>query len=140
MFPRIHVCGTNASCSHTPNSFERSDHIVLEFLVSQIVRAHDYLCIAPPEPGTSLWPCVGVVFRATHYVCHVSRGDQLRHMAKYLCQPRGGLCTSQTCTRARLGETQNYGRYAEMHVHFFGTCTCCSTRDHRSGGFGTVVI
>ena len=67
-------------------------------------------------------------------------GTQLRHMAKYLCQPRGGLCTSQTCTRARLGETQNYGRYAEMHVHFFGTCTCCSTRDHRSGGFGTVVI
>ena len=42
----------------------------------------------------------------------VPGGDQLRHMAKHLCRPRGWGCTSmpvQSCARARFGETQNYG-------------------------------
>jgi len=57
-----------------------------------------------------------------------------------LCQPGGGLCTSFSWLRARFGETQNFGRFARMHAHFFGTCTSCSTRNHRSRGFGTGVI
>ena len=59
---------------------------------------------SPPQAGTSLWPCVGVVFRATHYVCHVSRGDQLRHMAKDLCQPRGGFAQVKRALAHDLGK------------------------------------
>ena len=112
------MCGTNASCSHTTNSFERSDHIVLEFLVSQIVRAHDYLCKAPPRLA-QVYGHVSELIPAQHIAFAMCRaGTNCVHMAKDLCQHRGGLCTSQTCTRARFGETQNYGRFAQLHVHF----------------------
>ena len=66
------MCVTNASCSHTTNSFERSDHIVLEFLVSQIVRAHDYLCKAPP------W--------LAQVYGHVSESFSARHITFAMCR------------------------------------------------------
>ena len=93
----IHVCGTNASCSHTPNSFERSDHIVLEFLVSQIVRAHDYLCKAPP--------------RLAQVYGHVSESFSARHITFAMCRAGTNSDTWQkTC--ASLG-----GALHKSNVH-----------------------
>jgi len=54
--------------------------------------------------------CVGVGPRATHGKRNVSRGKRLRHMAIDLCQPRGGLCTSNRARAHDLGnqKLQNY--------------------------------
>ena len=56
------------------------------------------------------------------------------------CASQGGDFAQFFRARARFGETKNFSRFVRMHVHFFGTCTSCSTRNHRSRGFGTIVI
>ena len=77
-----------AAIWNTTNSFERSDHIVLEFLVSQIVRAHDYLCKAPP--------------RLAQVYGHVSESFSARHITFAMCRAGTNSDTWQkTC--ASLG-------------------------------------
>ena len=82
--------GTNASCSHTPNSFERSDHIVLEFLVSQIVRARTITCAKPPPRLAQVYGHVSESFSARHITFAMCRAGTNSDTWQNTCAILGG--------------------------------------------------
>ena len=108
---------------------ERSDpKYIYSFGFPQIVRAHDFLCIAPPRLA-HVFCHVSELIPARHMAfVHVSCGDQLRHMAKYMCQPRGGLYTKNRARAHDLGKPLRSNACAFLW-HF---CTSCSTQNHES--------
>ena len=126
-----------AAAPAKPNSFERSDHIVF---VSQIVRARTISCAKRPPRLAQVYGIVSDRCAHMHKSYDMCRAGTNSDTFRTECASQGGDFAQVFRARARFGETQNFGRFARMHAHFFGTCTSCSTRNHRSRGFGTVVI
>ena len=139
MFPRLMCVEQKVSCSCTcpPNSFERSDHIVF---CSQIVRARTISCAKRPPRLAQVYGIVSELLRAWHKSYDMCRAGTNSDIFRTECASQVWGFAQVFRARARFWETQNFGRFARMHAHFFGTCTSCSTRNHRSRGFGTVVI
>jgi len=127
----------SCSCTCTPNSFERSDHIVLGF--PNRARARFLVQSAPLGWHKSMALCRSWCAHM-HKSYDMCRAGTNSDTFRTECASQVGGFAQVFRARARFGETQNFGRFAQMHVHFFGTCTSCSTRNHRSRGFGTVVI
>jgi len=126
-----------AAAPAKPNSFERSDHIVFGF--PNRGRARFLAQSAPLGWHKSMALCRSwcAHMHKSYDMCRArSNSDTFRTE----CASQGGGFAQVFRARARFGETQNFGRFAQMHVHFFGACTSCSTRDHRPRGFGTVLI
>ena len=108
---------------------ERSDpKYIYSFGFPQIVRAHDFLCIAPPRLA-HVFCHVSELIPARHMAfVHVSCGDQLRHAWQNTCAALGGGYTQENCARAHdFGETQIYPKQWSLrsnacaflwHLHF----------------------
>ena len=127
----------SCSCTCPPNSFERSDHIVFGF--PNRARARFLVQSAPLGWHKSMALCRSCCAHM-HKSYDMCRAGTNSDTFRTECASQGGGFAQVFRARARFGETQNFGRFARMHAHFFGTCTSCSTRNHRSRGFGTVVI
>ena len=97
-------------------------------------------CAKRPPRLAQVYGIVSELLRAWHKSCDMCRAGTNSDTFRTECASQGGDFAQVFRARARFGETKNFSRFARMHVHFFGTCTSCSTRNHRSRGFGTVVI
>ena len=130
-------CGTRSASAEEMRMHSSEAAKVLGFPKS-CARTKN-LCKAPSLAGTFRTECVGVGSRATHVKRLVHMRNQLRHNAIDLCQPRGGLCTSNRA-RARFGKPKTpklCDRFAQMSLvygcslHLFHTHESVEIRNFR---------
>ena len=94
------MCVEQMQAAATPNSFKRSDHIVLGFPN----RAHARLLVqsAPLYWHKSMAMCRSCCAHDTFRMTCVARGPTLTHSVRNV-PARGGLCTSFSCARTIWG-------------------------------------
>ena len=123
---------------------ERSDpKYIYSFGFPQIVRAHDFLCIAPPRLAHVFCHVLELIPERHMAFVHVSCGDQLRHMAKYMCRLGGVLYTRKLCASARFWGNPNLSKTVVASLK--RVCISLALAllvPHRTTnrGFGTAVI
>ena len=118
-------CGTTSASAKEVHMHFRLAAIVLGFPKS--CASARLTCAKPPPRLAQVFCHVSELGpRATHGKRNVSRGKRLRHMAIDLCQPRGGLCTSNRARVHDLGnqKLQNYVIASLKWIWCIAACIC----------------
>ena len=137
LFPRIDVCGTKVKLQlqlhrlseAIPNisivlGFPKSCARARFFVYSPPLGWHMYFAMCRSWSPHDTWRL---------YMCHAGTSSDTWQNT---CAALGGAIHKKIVhERTILGKPkfiQNSGRFAQTRVHFFGTCTSCSTQNHES--------